>query len=57
VWTILASYVVAHGFVSDGNFRLAAPLYPLFCLFAGHAVAQVLAWRSGKPGAVGGQSN
>jgi hypothetical protein len=41
VWAILASYVLAHAVVSDGNFRLAAPLYPLLCLFAGHAIARV----------------
>jgi hypothetical protein len=41
VWTILSSYVLAHAVVSDGNFRLAAPLYPLFCLFAGHTIARV----------------
>ena len=57
VWTILASYVLAHAVVSDGNFRLASPLYPLFCLFAGHAVAEGLAWRQGKPGAVGRRSD
>jgi hypothetical protein len=39
VWAILGSYVLAHAVVSDGNFRLAAPLYPLLCLFAGHALA------------------
>jgi hypothetical protein len=43
VWTILTSYVLAHAVVSDGNFRLAAPLYPLLCLFAGHAVAWLIA--------------
>ena len=41
VWAILVSYVLAHAVVSDGNFRLAAPLYPLFCLFAGHAIAWI----------------
>ena len=39
VWAILGSYVLAHAVVSDGNFRLAAPLYPLLCLFAGHGIA------------------
>jgi hypothetical protein len=43
VWTVLASYVLAHAVVSDGNFRLAAPLYPLLCLFAGHAIAALVA--------------
>jgi hypothetical protein len=43
VWTILATYVLAHAVVSDGNFRLAAPLYPLLSLFAGHAIAGLLA--------------
>jgi hypothetical protein len=42
VWTTLATYVLLHALVSDGNFRLAAPLYPLFCLFAGVAVAWLL---------------
>ena len=32
---------LAHAVVSDGNFRLAAPLYPLLCLFAGHAIARL----------------
>ena len=41
VWAILGSYVLLHALVSDGNFRLAAPLYPLLCLFAGHAIAQL----------------
>jgi hypothetical protein len=41
--TILITYVLAHALVSDGNFRLAAPLYPLVCLFAGHAIARLLA--------------
>jgi hypothetical protein len=45
VWAILSSYVLAHAVVSDGNFRLAAPLYPLLCLFAGHATAWVGARR------------
>jgi hypothetical protein len=45
VWAILSSYVLAHAVVSDGNFRLAAPLYPLLCLFAGHAIAWVGARR------------
>ena len=39
VWAILGIYVLAHAVVSDGNFRLAAPLYPLLCLFAGHTLA------------------
>ena len=42
VWTILGGYVLLHAVVSDGNFRLAAPLYPVFCLFAGHAAARLL---------------
>ena len=42
VWAILASYALLHAVVSDGNFRLAAPLYPLLCLFAGHAIAWLL---------------
>ena len=50
VWTILASYVLVHAVVSDGNFRLAAPLYPLFCLFAGQAVTWILAPRRSRPG-------
>jgi hypothetical protein len=41
VWAILGSYVLGHAVVSDGNFRLAAPLYPLLCLFAGHALARL----------------
>jgi hypothetical protein len=41
--TILITYVLAHALVSDGNFRLAAPLYPLVCLFAGHGIARLLA--------------
>jgi hypothetical protein len=41
VWAILGSFVLAHALVSDGNFRLAAPLYPLFCLFAGHGIARL----------------
>ena len=41
VWAILLSYVLAHAVVSDGNFRLAAPLYPLLSLFAGHAIARI----------------
>jgi hypothetical protein len=41
VWAILVSYVLIHALVSDGNFRLAAPLYPLLCLFAGHAIARL----------------
>jgi hypothetical protein len=41
VWAILSTYVLAHAVVSDGNFRLAAPLYPLLCLFGGHAIAWV----------------
>jgi hypothetical protein len=41
VWAILSSSVLTHAVVSDGNFRLAAPLYPLLCLFAGHAIAWV----------------
>ena len=45
VWAILASYALLHAVVSDGNFRLAAPLYPLLCLFAGHAIAWLLARR------------
>jgi hypothetical protein len=45
VWAILASYALLHAVVSDGNFRLAAPLYPLLCLFAGHAVAWLFARR------------
>lgn len=44
VWTILASFVLTHAVVSDGNFRLAAPLYPLLCLFAGHGIARLDAW-------------
>jgi hypothetical protein len=39
VWAILGSFVLIHAVVSDGNFRLAAPLYPLLCLFGGHALA------------------
>jgi len=51
VWTILTSYVLAHAVVSDGNFRLAAPLYPVLCLFAGHAIAALLArYRARAPG-------
>ena len=49
VWTVLSTYVLTHAVVSDGNFRLAAPLYPLLCLFAGHAIARVGArrgWRT-----------
>jgi hypothetical protein len=51
VFMLVASYALAHGVVSDGNFRLAAPLYPLLCLFAGHAIARLLAWRgvAGRP--------
>ena len=41
VWAILGSFVLAHALVSDGNFRLAAPLYPLLCLFAGHGIARL----------------
>jgi hypothetical protein len=41
--TILVTYVLTHALVSDGNFRLAAPLYPLVCLFAGHAIAMLVA--------------
>jgi hypothetical protein len=44
VWSILGSYVLSHALVSDGNFRLAAPLYPLLCLFAGHSIARLGAW-------------
>ena len=39
LWAILLTYVLAHAVVSDGNFRLAAPLYRLVCLFAGYAIA------------------
>jgi hypothetical protein len=49
VWTILGSYVLLHALVSDGNFRLAAPLYPLFSVFAGHAIARLLAWGGTGP--------
>jgi hypothetical protein len=45
VWAVLGSYVLAHAAVSDGNFRLAAPLYPLLCLFAGHGIAWIGAQR------------
>ena len=45
VWAVLGSYVLAHAVVSDGNFRLAAPLYPLLCLFAGHGIARMGARR------------
>jgi hypothetical protein len=45
VWASLASYVLIHAVVSDGNFRLAAPLYPVLCLFAGHGLARVGARR------------
>jgi hypothetical protein len=44
VWTIVASFVLTHALVSYGNFRLAAPLYPLLCLFAGHGIARLGAW-------------
>jgi hypothetical protein len=57
VWTILASYVLAHAVVSDGNFRLAAPFYPLLCLFAGHAVTEVFAWHRGRSRTGEGRSN
>jgi hypothetical protein len=43
IWLALAIYILAHAVVSNGNFRLAAPLYPLLCLFAGYAVVSLLA--------------
>jgi hypothetical protein len=45
VWAIVASYALTHALVSHGNFRLAAPLYHLLCLFAGHAIARLGAQR------------
>ena len=38
LWAIVATYALTHALVSDGNFRLAAPLYQILCLFAGHAI-------------------
>ena len=46
----LLGYVLAHAVVSDGNFRLAAPLYLLLCLFAGHTIA----WVGARPRVVDG---
>jgi hypothetical protein len=38
LWAIVGTYALTHGLVSDGNFRLAAPLYEILCLFAGYAI-------------------
>ena len=38
LWAIVGTYALTHALVSDGNFRLAAPLYEILCLFAGYAI-------------------
>lgn len=47
LWGLVASYALIHALVSPGNFRLAAPLYVVLCLFAGHAIAELgVRWRA-----------
>jgi hypothetical protein len=50
LWAVLGAYALTHALVSDGNFRLAAPLYQIVCLFAGHAIAWLGVRRGWWPG-------
>ena len=54
VWAIIGTYALTHALVSDGNFRLAAPLYQFLCLFAGHAIVWIgvrRGWWTDEPAA------
>ncbi len=38
---VFLGYIVFHGFISFGNIRYAAPLYPILCIFAAFTLVEV----------------